>query len=124
MVRGRVLEINSWLYRPFLFYVIHNPPDSPSWDMARPLADKAILWGVRHFSTEPIPHRHHGIWYGIRSTVVTALCTIAAARSGAIAMPPEWRATVFRCIERMRFWEDEAPGIARAVEILNHFMMT
>ena len=123
MARGRFLEIKCWLYRPFLFYAIHNPPGSPYWDTVQCLVKKAIKRHLAFAGTEPLLHRHHGTWYHLRDIVANTLCLIAAYRCGTLnfLLPPEleWKHTVAGCIERMRFWEEEAPGLTRAIEILH-----
>jgi hypothetical protein len=123
MVRGRLLEIRCSIHLPFLFYAIHNPR-SPYSDMVQPLAEKALQ---RHFSVlkmDPLPHRHHGTWYAVRHTVTAALCVVAAARSGTIEMPEEleWKGLINRSLDRIRYWADEAPGIARGVEVLTSYL--
>lgn len=124
VVQGRALEIRCSLYRPFLYFAIHHDSarSDPLHDLLRPLVDKALTWHLRYIDLHPTTHRHHGTWYELRSCIANCLCVMAAARSDAVVMPrpPQaWRAAVARCMDRMAYWEDEAPGIRRGVEIVN-----
>ncbi|KAM9883608.1 vegetative cell wall protein gp1 [Verticillium dahliae] len=124
MVKGRVYEIKTWLYRPFLYYAIHNPLGAPHRAMVQPLVDQAISWHLSGIRGEPLSHRHHGSWYGVRVAATCAFVVLAAVKSGKFTMPVgvDWRADIRQCIERMRFWEEEGPGITRAIQVLEDYL--
>lgn len=74
-------------------------------------------------------HRHHGTWYGLRSSISAAL-TIKAATIGGLTRTTETFSGVegnnnvyeqaFRaCVQKLRYWEGESPAdIRRARELL------
>lgn len=122
MVKGRALGIQSWIYRPFLYYAIHNPPDAPYRGLVQPLVDKALLYISHYVLEEPSRHRHHGSWFSIRETTAQILCMIGASLSGKVVMPVDWRTTVRGCIDRLRYWDQEATEISRLIQVLESYL--
>ena len=122
MVRGRALEIKTWLYRPFLYYVIHNPPGATYHSLAQPLAEKALSYSLMYILGEPSRHRHHGTWFGIRDCVSQILCLVGAAMSGTISTPPNWRKAIRNCIDMMKYWEREVPEVTRMIRVVENYL--
>lgn len=103
-VENRLSEMRSWLYQPFLYYLIHAKPVRPdvTQDPTSPyLATSAeppltgegntVLWSlilrgincnVTILDTRSLPHRHHGLWFDLRSTVTASFILLAVIRSG------------------------------------------
>lgn len=122
MVWGRALEIKTWIYRPFLFYAIHTPQHAPSRSIALQFVDKALTSSFHLLGKHSIFHRHHGTWYGLRQTVTGALLLLGAVRCGTLNVPAEWRAVVQTGMSRMRFWEDQVPGVSRAFKVVEDYL--
>ena len=122
MVRGRALGIKTWIYRPFLYYAVHNGPDATYRSLVQPLVDKALLYIGFYIQGEPSQHRHHGTWLSIRETTAQVLCMIGASISGRIVMPSDWRAIARSCIDRLRYWDQEAPEISKLTQMLESYL--
>lgn len=103
-VENRLSEMRSWLYQPFLYYLIHakpprrevsQDPTSPyiTAGPEQPLSGEsnAVLWSLilrgincnmTILDTRSLPHRHHGLWFDLRSTVTAAFILLAVIKSG------------------------------------------
>lgn len=46
MVHGRATEIRTWIYRPFVYYAIHNPVDAPCRELVQPFVEKGLLCNI------------------------------------------------------------------------------
>lgn len=100
---------------------------------------------LKTLEVRSLRHRHHGVWFDLRAVVTAVVILFAAARSGAVQVPNylfdlghshNWptgagvagqedffqrssgKITFSKILERLRFWEDEAPDIARARVLL------
>ena len=113
MIRARVLEIRTWIFRPFLFYAVHHPAQNFQNTMLPRFVEHALLHSIRLIETNSLPHRHHGVWYTCRVSVSAALSILAAARNGTIALPQGWQSAVELAIETLLYWEQEGPGDLR-----------
>jgi hypothetical protein len=108
---NRILEMRSWLYQPFLYYLIHSPSLGSATSAT---SSSSVLPNVSHHrqrnSSSPLPaedtralhnmitagiecnlkimdvrslrHRHHGLWYDLRSTMCASLILLAIVKSG------------------------------------------
>ncbi|KAF4976381.1 hypothetical protein FZEAL_6942 [Fusarium zealandicum] len=123
MIRARVLEIRLWVYRPFLYYAIHNPPDGPFQSLLRPFVEKALMYTFRILNDCPTRHRHHGVWFSIRTGISAALSILAAGRCGNLPLPVGWTGIVRATITKLEYWEAEAPGLSQALEVLNAYLL-
>ncbi|KPM42712.1 hypothetical protein AK830_g3857 [Neonectria ditissima] len=121
-VRGRVLEIKTWIYAPFLYYAIHSQHDALYSSMIQPFVEKAVSHSFCMIRDEPSRHRHHGSWFGVRSITASCLFILGAVRSRTISVPEQWRQEVSQAIHRMRYWAVEGPGISRAIEVLEAYI--
>jgi hypothetical protein len=113
MIRARMLEIKSWIFRPFLFYAVHRGPDDIQQAIVKPLVDQAIVHNIRLIESSSIRHQHHGIWYTCRVSASAALAILAAVRSGHIQVPLGWEDSIQLAIETLVVWEPNAPGDLR-----------
>ena len=111
MLRTRMLEIRSWIFRPLLFYAIHTPPHDAHQEMLRPLVDQSMHASVRLIEANSLRHRHHGTWYILRLSTTSALSIFAAAKRG--LAPDSWQSSLELAIETLLYWEREAPGDIR-----------
>lgn len=118
MIRARMLELRSWIYRPFLYYIIHSKTEQSQGSIAKPFADQALLYSVRLIECNSIRHRHHGVWYTCRASASAALCILSAVRSDRIEIPMGWEDTVQLAIETLLLWEVDAPGDLRKARII------
>lgn len=99
---NRILEMRSWLYQPFLYYIIHSgastsgvPPQithqrQPSQTSFLPEDTRAlhsmitagIDCNLKIMDVRSLRHRHHGLWYDLRSTMCASLLLLAIVKSG------------------------------------------
>jgi len=92
MVRGRLIEIKSWIFRPFLFYAIHHRPSDPYHLLIQQYVEKSVetaILNVGGILAAP-RHRHHGTWYSMRNASASAFILVAAAKSGWIKIEDGW----------------------------------
>jgi hypothetical protein len=125
MIRVRVLEIRSWIFRPFLYHAIHNRPHELQQPLLPPFVAQALEHCICLIKTNSIRYRHHGVWYTCRVSAGAALSIVAAARCGNLPLPHDWQSTVQLAIETLIFWEKTGPGdlrVARTIleELLGH----
>ena len=104
-VENRLLEMRSWLYQPFLYYLVHATPQRPLSEFAAnsPISTHApteppfisessnVLWSLimrgidcnmTILETRSLPHRHHGLWYDLRAIMCASLILLAIVKSG------------------------------------------
>ena len=85
----------------------------------KPFVEKAIATSTEgmHYSSR---YRHHGTWFGIRSSITFALCIMAVARSEQLSsmLEHDWREQLSNSVEHLRYWQDECTGVREAIEIL------
>lgn len=200
---NRLLEMRSWLYQPFLYWVVHCgwPRDSSSSNNnnyhensgttrtgptrggfphdilndnsqsqpqqpATAAAGKGITYSTTTFSPEDtrtlqtmitlgietnlkilevrsLRHRHHGLWYDLRSIMTASLLLLALVRSGNGGLIPggleelvgptmttatssssssnngmEMGGRMKKVLKAFEFWEAEAPDLKRAGQVL------
>ncbi|KAH9208480.1 hypothetical protein DL95DRAFT_345425 [Leptodontidium sp. 2 PMI_412] len=125
MIRVRVLEIRTWIFRPFLFYAVHHPGQAFQNTTLLRFVEQALLQCIRLIETNSIRHRHHGVWYTCRVSVSAAFSILAVAKTGTIPLPQGWQSAVQLAIETLLYWEPEGPGdlrLARTIleDLLSH----
>lgn len=183
-IDNRLLEMQTWLYQPFLYYLIHAKPFSPSSPSARSTIHTNPISSIlnpypsptsqfSHPSTSPqqhldaedltilrslitsgidcnlktlavrrLRHRHHGLWFDLRSLMCAALILLAAVKSGNERWIPGGAEVLWgrdqhgdegpgggkiggllaTVLEQFEFWSDEAPDLKRHGEILRVVM--
>jgi hypothetical protein len=99
--------------------------------------DRALEYCFRIVESVAHRHRHHGTWYALRSGkqlcsytqevnnltcdfpgTTASLLVIAAVKCGHISVPAEWEIIIAKHIRTLKYWESEAPDIAKARLIL------
>jgi hypothetical protein len=123
MTRARAFEVRSDLYRPFLYYAIHNPYDHLHQAELQPFVEKAIRYCFAMIHGESVLHRHHGTWYACRGSVSASLMILGAVRSGHVTVPSDWMTFIERAIATLKHWEAEAPDIRRARTIVEELLL-
>lgn len=118
MIRTRVLEIRSWIFRPFLFHAVHRSTVAMGHSSLAQQVDRALLDSICLIENNSLRHRHHGTWYMCRVSVSAALSILAAAKVGYTALPLGWRHSVQLAIETLQYWEQEAPGDLRLARVI------
>ncbi|KAM5345649.1 hypothetical protein ACJ41O_011510 [Fusarium nematophilum] len=118
-VKNRALTAREWIHRPFLFYVIHQPPEDPYYESAMPLARRCLELCVKHLFRTYGHHRHHGTWYIGRACMTRSLVLLAAEKSGRVDMPEGWRDALEIARWTMRRWSGEAPDLHWALAVLD-----
>ncbi|KAL2840406.1 hypothetical protein BJY01DRAFT_236758 [Aspergillus pseudoustus] len=127
MIRGRYIGLKSYLYRPFLYYVIHHPDCKPeTYRILEPLAMKAITTIIESITFGRFYHRHHGTWFCCREVTSYALLLLAAHKSGLttsgqLDSPHEglgYAELVKICVDVLRYWQADSPDIAKSREVV------
>jgi hypothetical protein len=179
-IDNRLLEMQTWLYQPFLYYLIHagfdrsepalaatatahhprissllnpfSPPleTSASVAGASPLNsdDLAVLHSLISSGIECLlktidvrarGHRHHGLWYDLRSIMCASLILLGVVKSGNAAWIPGGTETLWgeqpssdywtgaaapvggkiaKVLCQFDFWAAESPDLLRYKEVL------
>ncbi|KAI9719949.1 MAG: hypothetical protein M1828_005987 [Chrysothrix sp. TS-e1954] len=143
--QNRILEMQSWLYQPFLYHVIHHgwqtlqdgTPILLSTEDQNDLQNiiaAGIECNIQILGSRSILHRHHGIWFDVRALITASLILMAAARSRSIIVPTEIFGLhsdtegqenngkfdrVFRALE---FWEEETVDLRRSRLMLQDYL--
>jgi hypothetical protein len=133
-IGNRLLEIRLWLYQPFLYFAIHHsittgtalPSNLTASEVAsmQALARSGFTCCMQILQARCLRHRHHGIWFDLRALVTASLIVIALVKSGNLDVPgidlaeEDLRGHFTKTLEALTYWEDEAPDIKRAREVL------
>ncbi|KAF4449338.1 vegetative cell wall gp1 [Fusarium albosuccineum] len=120
--RNRAIGCREWIHRPFLYYVIHQPPSAPYYEQAMPLARRCLELSVELLSRTYGHHRHHGTWYVGRACLTKALMFIAAEKSGKIQLPDGWKDALEIARWTLHRWSGEAPDLRWAEAILENVL--
>lgn len=115
LVRNRELHIREWIHRPFLYYIIHQPPGDPYYTQALDLAQICLELCVEHLLQTSQHHRHHGTWYVARAAMARGLLIFAAAKSGKIRLPERSGEALAMARRTLEKWSTEAPDLKRAL---------
>ncbi|XWX01382.1 hypothetical protein V2A60_009409 [Cordyceps javanica] len=184
-VDNRLLEMQTWLYQPFLFYFIHvakpsalqrlaaskgsepsinsllnSPPatgfgteglgstlevpklDSDEAELLHSLVASGIECCLKTIDVRSRGHRHHGLWYDLRSIMTASLILLAIVKSGQAAWIPGGTDTVWgampgqywhgkqdpiggkigKVLTQFDFWAEESPDLVRYKNILEHLV--
>ncbi|KAK0291774.1 hypothetical protein LTR91_008281 [Friedmanniomyces endolithicus] len=167
-LENRLLEVRSWLYQPFMYWLIHHRTTFAGTSSAGPKEgvhssesrddfvlgvgkdgldgkDAATLYhflvsgiqcNLKILDMRSLRHRHHGLWYDMRSTMTAALILLAIIKSGNEAWIPGGAGVIFgSCARAMPdgrpvagklghviaaydFWAKESPDLKRHREVL------
>lgn len=110
---NRLLEMRSWLYQPFLYYLVHIKPTPPP-NMASfvtevdlitdteddrerlfwSVVSRAISCNLTILDTRSIPHRHHGLWFDLRAITCSSLILLAMIKAGYMHLIPGGRSAL------------------------------
>ncbi|KAM0743557.1 hypothetical protein ACQRIT_001816 [Beauveria bassiana] len=184
-VDNRLLEMQTWLYQPFLFYFVHvarpnllrhtssdksteprissllnSPPttgtseeslgsvngipelDNDEVELLHSLVASGIECCLKTIDVRSRGHRHHGLWYDLRSIMTASLVLLAIIKSGQAAWIPGgtdavWGVTsqqywpgnrdpiggkIGKVLTQFEFWAEESPDLVRYKEILEHLV--
>jgi helix-turn-helix protein len=69
-----------------------------------------------------LKHRHHEIWFDLRSIATASFTVIAAAKSGNVKVEPAWEERVRSIIATLAFWEEEAVDLIMTRSVLEESM--
>ncbi|KAF6836705.1 vegetative cell wall protein gp1 [Colletotrichum plurivorum] len=121
-IQNRATSCREWIHRPFVYYVIHQPPDDPWMPRVMPLADKCLEVSVELLLDVNSHHRHHGTWFMARAAMSRALLLLAAVKSARFRMPDRWRQAVESATCALQRWYGEAPDLRRAASVLEELV--
>ncbi|PTU18051.1 hypothetical protein P175DRAFT_0534955 [Aspergillus ochraceoroseus IBT 24754] len=105
----RIMTARESLYRPFLYRVVHSLQAQPA--VVQDLASRCLDLCRTLTHHVAIQYRHHGSWLMARCAFRCGLSILAAARSGRIPVPPDWRECVEKAIATVRFWAKDASDL-------------
>ncbi|KAI2829817.1 transcriptional regulator family: Fungal Specific TF [Aspergillus niger] len=120
-LQARVLQLRSWLYRPFVYYAIHhNSGQSNEDEEAKRFMRKAIECSFHLINSKATQHRHHGTWFVARGVLSSALLIIAAIKAdkGLVDYLADWPDLLDQAIRSLSHWASEARDLAYAVVVL------
>lgn len=180
-VDNRLLEMQTWLYQPFLFYFVHvaranlmrrivvtksteprissllNSPtaatvgvegvdpmqdvpklDGEEMEILHSLVASGIDCCLKTIDVRSRGHRHHGLWYDLRSIMTASLVLLAVIKSGQAAWIPGGPDAVWgpapgqywhgsqdpiggklgKVLTQFEFWAEESPDLLRYKDIL------
>lgn len=184
-VDNRLLEMQTWLYQPFLFYFIHvarpnllrrvstskstqprissmlnSPPatglgaealesihdvpqlDDEGMELLHSLVASGIECCLKTIDVRSRGHRHHGLWYDLRSIMTASLILLAIIKSGQSDWIPGGTDTVWgpmpgqywhgsqdpiggkigKVLTQFEFWAEESPDLVRYKDTLEHLV--
>ena len=181
-IENRLLEIQSWLYQPFLFYLIHHTHDTRICELctaqaahvgagqyaASAAATSPLAWSdraekvarddfsalqhliasgiecnLKTIENRSLKHRHHGLWFDLRSLMSASLILLAIVRTGHENFIPGGVETLLgpgtgqqsvdapiggkigRVLAQFVFWTGESPDMDRhreALESMAHYV--
>ncbi|KAK3670543.1 hypothetical protein LTR78_009647 [Recurvomyces mirabilis] len=169
---NRLLEARSWLYQPFLYWLVHSPlVPRNSKTMHRPTCQRFvsdltnsmtaedamalyqfIISGIecsyQILETRSLRHRHHGLWYDLRSSMCVSLVLMAIVKSGHTSWLPDggqklWQAQnldrvrgspylqgdgsrgrLGRVMAEYGYWAKECPSLERQITVLKEVIDT
>lgn len=149
---NRLLEMRSWLYQPFLYCAIHQPWNQDGGVQSFSLASegqgpefwKLVAAGIeinfRILHWRALFHRHHGIWFDMRSVITAVIILCGLAKSGNNEVPMclfshskegagycegkhQLTCISFETIfNRLKYWEEEAPDVRHSRLILEELV--
>ncbi|KZL84807.1 vegetative cell wall protein gp1 [Colletotrichum incanum] len=118
-IQNRATSCREWIHRPFIYYVVHQPPDDPWIPRVMPLAEKCLELSVELLLDANPHHRHHGTWFMARAAMTRALLVLAAVKSGRFhRLPERWKQAVDTATWALQRWYGEAPDLRRAASVL------
>ncbi|KAF4919665.1 1-aminocyclopropane-1-carboxylate oxidase [Colletotrichum viniferum] len=121
-IQNRAESCREWIHRPFVYYVIHQPPDDPWFPRVLPLAEKGLEIAVELLLDANPHHRHHGTWFMARAAMTRALLVLAAVKSGRFRLPDRWKHAVDSATWALQRWYGEAPDLRKAASVLEELM--
>src|SRR4051812_21826869 len=78
-IRSRYLQCRSWIFRPFLYIMVHATPATLAVHRTNiePLAYACLESCMDCINDVTFHHRHHGTWYMVRGAFASALLLLA-----------------------------------------------
>ncbi|OJZ86495.1 hypothetical protein ASPFODRAFT_60479 [Aspergillus luchuensis CBS 106.47] len=120
-LQARVLQLRSWLYRPFVYYAIHHDGEQINEnEEAKKFMRKAIECSFHMINSKATQHRHHGTWFVARGVLSSALLIIAAVKAdkGLVDYLADWPDLLDQAIRSLTHWASEARDLAYAAVVL------
>ncbi|KAL4937118.1 hypothetical protein BDV06DRAFT_227259 [Aspergillus oleicola] len=129
VMRVRLLQLRERLCRPFLFILIHRynggrgagaavNDDYEQEDVVTAFAHKCLLCAVIAIRYLVNKHRHLGSWHSMRQIFTLSLVILAAAESGRVQLPRDWRTSIDSAINALTYWAVESPDLEVARDAL------
>jgi hypothetical protein len=109
LTSGRIMHTQEFLFRPFLYRVVHSLAHQVA--MIQDLAQRCVQVCQKRIYQMAIQHRHHGSWMVAMAVFRCGLSIVAAAKSGRVDLPADWRHCVETAIAVIEFWSEEADDL-------------
>lgn len=120
-IRSRYLQCRSWIFRPFLYIMVHATPATLAEHRKdiEPLAYACLESCMDCINDVTFHHRHHGTWYMVRVAFASALVLLAAAKARFVSMPPHWKDAIRRTFYILNCWNADCKNLQVSTEILD-----
>lgn len=119
----RLIVLTERIYRPFLYLAIHLSPSDPAHQIITPYAKQCLEMCLKLARGGSHRHRHHGTWTQNRIIFNASIMILAAVKSRRLLIPDDWARVISFTITGLKFWEDEAPDLRKAREILMEMLV-
>ncbi|KAI6781310.1 fungal transcriptional regulatory protein [Emericellopsis cladophorae] len=121
-IDNRLLEMQTWLYQPFLWYLIHVGVERGVDKDLDSLIQSGIDCSLKTIDVRARGHRHHGLWYDLRSIMSASLTLVVIIKTGNTswiqggleAVQPR----IHHVVQQFKFWQAEAPDLHRYITTL------
>lgn len=119
-IRSRYLQCQSWIFRPFLYIMVHATPATLAEYRKdiEPLAYNCLELCMDCINDVTFHHRHHGTWYMVRGAFGSALLLLAGAKAGYVSMPPNWKKAIRRTLAILNRWNADCRNLQISTNIL------
>ena len=159
---NRLLEMRSWLYQPFLYHFIHHEitPQlcsreqfvlTTQREQGLSVEDSIALYhfissgiecNLKILDVRSLRHRHHGLWYDLRSLMTASLIMLGVVKGGkeswipggvdalwglSSSLDPHEEAIagkIGHVLTQFAFWTAESPDLERHREVLEDVTRT
>lgn len=165
-IDNRLLEMRSWLYQPFLYNLIHttdgfthgrnHSPQGPHLANSPPirglgsedaaafsrLVQSGVECNLKILDVRSLRHRHHGLWFDMRSIVCASVILLGIVKSGYENWIPGQAEVLWgprpvnstssdriggkigHALGELEFWSSESPILDRHREVLEDVTRT
>ncbi|EXJ80885.1 hypothetical protein A1O3_07173 [Capronia epimyces CBS 606.96] len=112
IVAKRAVGFKSFLFHPFLFYILNQPEDAPHWSVAAELAKRCVRLSMEYLEhVDARRWRHGGLWFHFRQLFQSVLTILAAVRSHKVPVEGDWRVAIEGALANFAVWQQESAEV-------------